>query len=491
VGIGCGDRPPPSTSNDLYLSHGVIPRGGSRESSKASATLKRDLKLGDILLRSITTDEPFRGLAAAPMAGAGSTNVFGKKTVIYGRNGAGKTSLSEVLRLAAARGQADTTTVTASIFQEGATSRQVLGAHNFPLEVMVYNRFYVAESLAIFLEGNGISDPILKIGKRNVAAAAELTLIREVLDRYRLWHDQASKARKKAETAQRDVEKATRDETIEKLSPGDLARYQNTRYRVDHARTYLNMETPKHLPPRDLAVQINRACSPARESPGLLPALPTTSDDLAERVRSALTRTIDSDPIAELVDSPDLGKWTEDGIALHDAGTPCKFCHSGTVTEATLDTYRRHFSNALQGLRSDLNQLVTEVERLSDQWSAWLQLLPTSAALLPDHEEQYETARAQMDAAVTTLKDAATAIVRRLGERLADPLSPLSEVAVGAAVMAYPDTAEIESLLRKNNTSCAEQDTRKTEAQKIVEQHVGSSHVDEYRAEKNRMYWID
>ncbi|ROS52453.1 wobble nucleotide-excising tRNase [Frigoribacterium sp. PhB118] len=420
------------------------------------------------------------------MAGAGPTSVFGKKTVIYGRNGAGKTSLSEVLRLAAANGCADSATVTASLFRDGRTRSEVFGTFNFPIEVLVYNRFYVAESLAMFLEGNGTSDPILKIGKKNIEKAAELTLIREVLDRYRLWHDLASKASKSAQAAEREVEKAARDETIEKLSPGDPAKYQTTRYRVDHARAYLDLQSPEHLSPEGLAIQINRACSPALESAGLLPAVPTISDDLGGRVRSALSRNVDSDPIAELVDSPALEKWTEDGVALHDAGAPCKFCHSGTVTEATLATYRRHFSDALQGLRSELNGLVSEAESLSDQWSAWIQLLPASAALLADHKEKYETARAQMDTAVTDLKSAAAAVVGRLKERLADPLTPLSEEAAGEAVLAYPDTVEIDSLLDQNDRECADQDTRKSEAQKAVEEHVGSSHVDKYRAAKER-----
>jgi wobble nucleotide-excising tRNase len=428
---------------------------------------------------------------ASPLAGSGPANVFGKKTVIYGRNGAGKTSLSEVLRLASGSGLAEGAKVTASLLQDGKIISRDFGAFDFPLNALVYNRFYVAESLAIFLEGSGVSKPILKIGKKNVEAAADLELIREVLERYRQWRTHAIQANKNALTAEKDIEKAARDQTIEKLSPGDLAKYQTTRYRVDHARAYLEMQHPVNLPPEELAVQITRACSPTIDSAGLMPAAPAVSNDLAERIHSALSRMVESDPIADLTDSAVLESWTEDGLSLHQAGALCKFCQSGTVTESILATYRRHFSDALQSLRSDLKNLVAEVEGMSDEWSKWVQLVPVSTLLLADRAKEFDTARSVVDLAIENLELAAGAVAARLRERLADPLTPLVYAHTTGVDFAYPLTDEVAVLLERNDAACAEQGTSKLGAQGAVEEHVGSAHVVDYRTSKERQVKVN
>ncbi|WP_146069006.1 AAA family ATPase [Cryobacterium sp. M23] len=133
------------------------------------------------MLRSFTTSAAFRGLSSRPFDGTGSACVLGRRTVIYGRNGSGKTTFSEVLRLSSSGADTEGVTTTASIRSNNSTSSIPLGDREFPWALLVYNRYYVQESLGLFLDGSGRSPTILKLGATNVFAARDLVRVRSSL----------------------------------------------------------------------------------------------------------------------------------------------------------------------------------------------------------------------------------------------------------------------------------------------------------------------
>ena len=104
------------------------------------------------------------------------------------------------------------------------------------MEVMVNNRFYVAETLALFLDGSGISEPILKLGKVNVEAAAQIVLLREVEARLVRWKDHVVAAIRNAASAATNSENSIKAEVIAHVSPSDPGQYRTATSRVDRVR---------------------------------------------------------------------------------------------------------------------------------------------------------------------------------------------------------------------------------------------------------------
>ena len=132
------------------------------------------------------------------------------------------------------------------------------------MEVMVYNRFYVAETLALFLDGSGISEPILKLGKVNVEAAAQIILLREVEARLVRWKDHAVAAIRNAASAATNAENSVKAEVIAHLSPGDPGQYGTATYRVDRVRRlFENQREAGQLQDEALAQQVSLACATA------------------------------------------------------------------------------------------------------------------------------------------------------------------------------------------------------------------------------------
>lgn len=433
------------------------------------------------MLKSISTDVPFRGLAADPFRHNGSTCVLGKRTVIYGQNGAGKTSLSELLRQGSASSEVEDATVTASLRVGNSTRQMPLADPGFPLDVAVYNRFYVADSLALFLDGRGASDPILKLGKGNVEAARRLRVLRD-LEASRLnWRARATAAGEQAKKDVAAAENSVKSHVIAALQSGDPGKYGSSTYRVPQVRQrFADAASTQCLDAQSLLRQSQVACEENRKSAPVSIDFPRGNGSLESRISSALTRQVDSDSIPGLRSDPDRSAWVEQGTELHSAGDACKFCQEGTVTEDTLRKYRNHFSDALRDLREELQELIEEAQHEVEAGEQWIAGLATPTDLLVEHQSAYESAvnglTSEWQAFKTQREDAAVL----LKKRLADPLTPLAGDDATGSMNAVVDGQPVIAVLKGNEKSCQNQATRKESAQVAVEQHYASTHVEEY-----------
>jgi wobble nucleotide-excising tRNase len=434
----------------------------------------------------ISTDVPFRGLHTQPFGEGDAACMLGKRTVVYGRNGAGKTSLSELLRIGAISSRAEGAAVTAALRVAEVNRKQLLADPSFPLEVMVYNRFYVAESLNLFLDGTGVSEPILKLGKVNVEAATQIALLRDVEARLVRWNDHAAVAIRGAASAETAAENSVKAEVIAHLSPGDPARYGTATYRVDRVRRlFENQRETGQLEGEALTHQVSLACAPERPPVELPQDLPLVDASLAERAGSALSRVVESVPVSDLRSNKPRETWTEAGLTLHSADETCLFCRNGIVTEDVLETYRRHFSVALNELRSDLQTLIESIDHEITAFEAWFANLRDPSELLPDHRPSYTSVLQDLATSLAILKEERSNAVDLLRERLADPLAPLDEHRARVRFAASVDQQKLAQAITRNNTACLDHAGRKRSAQVVVEEHTAAVHYNAYALAKS------
>lgn len=444
------------------------------------------------MLRAISLDSTFRALSTQPFAGATPTCVLGKRTVIYGRNGSGKTTFSEVLRLAAHGGEAEGSVVTAAIRLDGVNSSVRLDGLNFPWRVFVYNRHYVQDSLALFLDGSGGSPTILKIGAANVEAAAELSATRAHLDVLRTRGDALSATRRTLERERSALERQVKGDIIAALSASDPARYNTTTFQVTRARTLLADASLVALTDEYLAREV-AAASAAILSPvdKLLP-WPALASDLKRTINDELLGLpVESEVLPHLNEDRLLSTWAESGLQLHQAGDTCKFCNAGTVTAEVLESYHRHFSEALNNLRTRLQKAMEYLDERSSKITQWKAALPESLAFVSDLRARYELAK---EAALQTSDEILSQIKvarERIGARLADPLVPLPAEQRLHDDFTALDTVELDLAIQENRDACGEQSDRKALAQKTVEEHYSAVEGPTYRRILDRLRRLD
>ena len=439
------------------------------------------------MLRKLNTDVPFRAFGEKPFDHGDSSCVLGRRTVIYGRNGSGKTSLSEMLRLAVLSGKADNSVVSASLRQSGVTSVTTVGDAQFPLSVMVYNRYYVSDALHGFLDGSGSSALILKLGVVNVGAARELVNIADLIAQRVTLRKRVDDKRKALIGDHEAAEKDAKSEIIATLAAGDAGKYNTSGYNVTRVRNLFSDVSNVVLAADALTAQTNIANASVMGPVEVPSALVDLPHGILESVNGLLVETVASVPISGLVNDPSLESWVEGGLALHVEGDGCKFCQRGVVDAATLDSYRQHFSDSLKSIQRRLRELLKEFEDRETALSGWEASLPSAGDLLSDHRQPIADEVASLNTALCTYRLWAAGAVKLLKERLADPLEPLPNNRKLTEDIALPKSAELIRLIEKNNTACGSHGTRKTTAQTAIEKHFSASHRDGYNDAKSRV----
>jgi wobble nucleotide-excising tRNase len=445
------------------------------------------------MLRSYTTDIPFRALSTRPFVHKNASCVLGSRTVIYGRNGSGKTTFSELLRRAASdAGDTEGATISGSIRVDNANATALLGSRDFNWAIHVYNRYYVLESLQLFLDGDRDSPSILKLGAPNIEAAEKLRSIRESAIVLGQRHQMVEATRKRL-VAERDAaESKAKSDIISALSVSDPVLYNSTRFRIDRVRVLLQDSASKPLKDDEAAREIEVA-SAASLGPVKVPEVwPEVPASLRRTINEELLGlVVDSEPIAQLAENSALSDWVETGLAFHKAGDVCGFCQQGTVSETILLDYARHFSQALSALRMRLREAITYFEGVQVGIDNFLASLPREDELLVEHRIGLQSAKSPLADAASALRAQIDEAIAMLKERLADPLKPLPDNRRVTDDFVRLDTSELLVLLNANNQACDEQATRKKQAQSEVEAHFGASYGERYRHGLTRIALAD
>lgn len=445
------------------------------------------------MLRSYTTDVPFRALSTRPFVHKSTSCVLGSRTVIYGRNGSGKTTFSELLRCAArGTGNTEGAAISCSIRVNSVNSTALLGSRDFDWAIHVYNRYYVLESLQLFLDGERGSPSILKLGAPNIEAAEKLRSIREGALVLAQRHQMVEATRKRL-FAERDAsESKAKSDIISALSVSDPLLYNSTRFRIDRVRVLLRESSAKPLSDDAVALEIEVASAPLLgpvKVPGDWPEVPAS---LRRTINEELLGlVVDSQPIAQLAENAALSDWVETGLAFHKAGDVCGFCQQGTVSETVLLDYAHHFSQALSALRTRLRVAISYFEGVQGGIDNFLASLPREDELLVEYRDESQSTKSSLAAAASTLRAQIDEAIAMIKERLADPLKPVPAARRVTDDFVTLDTSELLALLNANNQAWDEQATRKKRAEAEVEAHFGASHGEGYRHALTRIALAD
>lgn len=434
------------------------------------------------MLRTFKPVDSFRGLADEPFPSDQSDVCLGRLTVIYGRNGSGKSTFSEYLR--GFPGELPRTEFRGTYFNE-SDGRVLSGAipEDVIHDVHVYNRFYVDDNLHAFLSGDGPSDPIVVLGKANVdaqmavEAAQAATAVQH--ERLRRAKEKVAKSSTRKDAAIQKV----KSDVIQQLESVDAVNFNTTRFTITKAEALLLGPSGTGLDGQQLAER-RKIAGEADKDEVELGRLP--SQDL-ESIRSVLLTLIGRDiknvSIDALQGDTSLSEWVEQGMGLHAPGEECKFCGEGKVTGETLQRYADHFNESFKELVTEIDQLRTRVGRLSAALEdvSWLpEVSDLLAAFQPDFGDALRSWADQAVAARKWLRD----VDRLLDDLRRDPLGSHEPPPGLDTIPPLDMLAEIETQVEKNNLACEEQSTAKADALQEIQSHCASTHRAAYARAK-------
>jgi wobble nucleotide-excising tRNase len=311
---------------------------------------------------------------------------FGRRTVIYGHNASGKSTLSELL-LEIASGQAPTDVIWEDERQQ---SHNIASMRGGPSPSMaVFTKKWVQRNLSEFLDGRSAS-AIVTLGRDAIdAREEEETLDRDISD----LREVAQAAEKKARDLNRKVDELARsvqDAITSQLREFDYQRFTKNRYSLPKVKEELAKYKGAFPDENEHANSLKRLGEGVASRLAEVDSPPTTIADAIGGLAALLDETPSRVALASLEGHADRQAWVERGSQLHSSLDECLFC-AGPLTEERRRQLAQHFDESWLSLRRRAVELLREVERERANLASWLEHLPAADALVSDVRAAYSS----------------------------------------------------------------------------------------------------
>ncbi len=404
---------------------------------------------------------------------------FGRFNLIYGWNGSGKTTLSRVFRALEQGAVYSPGPVTLLIDGREVTEKDFEKA---TVPIRVFNRDFVDEN--VFQVTEGELPPIFVVGKESVEQQKEADRQKRVrtekearLQQARSTHNDSGYKLNQHCSDRAKVIK----ETLRVSGSGRYNNYDKTDYRSAAEKMGADGAATSHLLSDEqrggLWAQHHATPKPRlQEATYRLPSL----EDLVKQTSTLLEKTVVSSAIQTLKDDPALADWVHTGLGLHKekGSATCLFCEQALPTDR-LSSLEAHFNAEYEEF---LRRIDEQIGHLKDADSAAAHaVFPDPAALYDDLRSDYESAKADLQSGITTVRKYLEELVRDLKRKKSEPFTALSLTEDVPAL----DTAAVERLnntIRSHNTACDEFDSRVNTARERLALDMIAQKLDEFKS---------
>lgn len=351
-------------------------------------------------------------------------NDFSRYNVIYGWNGAGKTSLSTVFRHLQLK---------QPIFEgqvQVLVNQAIVNGADFgtaPLPALrVFNRDTVDRS--VFESAGQQLPPVFFLGEDSVEKQKQ---IEQLTIQLNTALEQEVKYRGDEDTASAAFESFCSEEAkgIKNLltvaGGGPYNNYNAANFKEEIASLAQANHEPvklseadrkKHLDARNAAI-MDTVDEPSVGFPDLV--------DLTSKTRAALERSVVSKVVDRLAANPSLANWVDSGLTLHNGKNStdtCEFCN-GPLKPERVQQLEDHFNDEFKRFQSELGQLIAEVQK-AQAFQKSLKI-PPKEALYANLRFAYDEALKSLNSQAIMMSAALDVLLRALHAKRDEPFKSM------------------------------------------------------------------
>lgn len=427
------------------------------------------------MLRRLEPSDVYRSLSR----GYWPSNLpLGRRSVIYGHNGSGKSSLASLL-LEIASDNASTR-VTWEDEAGTAHSLQIGQACPSPA-VAVFTKEWVQRNLSQFLEGDTAS-PIVTLGEEAIEAKEQELQLAKSIETFRVEETAAGKRSQEATSKAQKLARSAQDAIADQLKSFDYERFTKNKYSLpvveDKLRQYRG-----EFPDENKSVEALKRLS--EDAPKQVAPLANVPGGLALALRGLeelLAETPTSVALESLAVDQGRQKWAEEGPRLHEGLGECLFC-ANEVTSERRQELAKHFDQSWFDLRSRARSLLQQVQDRKAASSSWLPAAPAPEVLAPELRDGY-VANLQKTREVLAARVAALeALERVLEEKSEDPA--LTPAAPDWTVLAEEvSVATLQQAINEHNDQVADLNAMVEARYETVLDHFAGSRAEAFRQQE-------
>lgn len=343
---------------------------------------------------------------------------FERFNVVYGENGTGKTTLSRLFDCLKTGLHEEYPALEFKISSQTGDLTQGTAATR---KVRVFNADYVQLNIG---QLDGELKPILVVGKDNKALSEslkkdekELAKRTDEIIRAKLRIAQLETARGKLFTTVAATISEATSGTIQRTYRKNNAEAAYGALAVNEGLTEAQLAAYRATLRQEAMDRIEAAITKTIVFGGNDYSLDLGAKAIETSVSSLCERTVFSDAIAGLQVSTEIGRWVEQGHALHKnlGNETCQFCEQAIPADRwrSLEAY---FNNEDQALKSEIERAIDEVKQLKRLLQATP--LPDRLAFYSDFRDRYDQARKALTAEIDAASVELDQIVYKLNEKL-------------------------------------------------------------------------
>lgn len=345
---------------------------------------------------------------------------FARFNVIYGWNGSGKTSMSNLFRHIQRRqpltdGQVevlvDQTRVAGVDFDTAALPA-----------IRVFNRDAVDRN--VFELANQQFPPVFFLGEDSVEKQQLIEGLKKQLNAK--VQEESSWGRKKSDTASAlETFCAEEAKGVKNLltvaGGGPFNNYNAANFKSDVQRLASTTPSPEPLADdqrqQHLATKDGKAMAKVSEPSVNFPGFA----DLTARTQAMLSRSVTSSVIAELSENPTVARWVNAGLALHSGkhvSSKCRFCDQH-LPKQRIQQLEAHFNDEFKRFQSDVDMLVSEITLAKGFMQEFR--APPKEALYENLRSAYEKVLGTLNQQAGTVQLSLDVLLRALNAKRDEP----------------------------------------------------------------------
>lgn len=349
---------------------------------------------------------------------------FARFNVIYGWNGTGKTSLSNIFRMMQKR-----TALTEGAVEIQVDQTRVAGAsfaHAALPQVRTFNRDVVDRN--IFEVPNQQLPPVFFLGDESVEKQRRIgELSAELADKLAAesrWNRKLADASSALDAF--CAEEAKGIKNLLTVAGGGPYNNYNAAYFKSNVQALANLD----LLPAQLTEEQRQSYLATKDGKAIerVAAPSITFPDIASlttRTQALLGRSVVASVLADLAENPGVASWVNTGLHWHRGehlSTNCRFCDQPLPVDR-LKQLEAHFNDEFKSLISDMDTLVAEIVAARD----FLVSLhtPPKEALYPNLRAAYEKALSNLKQQASVVPMAMDVLLRALNAKREQPFREL------------------------------------------------------------------
>jgi len=421
----------------------------------------------------------------------GNLDQFDRFNLIYGWNGSGKSTISEIFRNLEARQQPADGHVILHIDGADITGEDFPNPSSHPSlasgekQLRVFNKGFVKDN--VFKVGEDSMSPIFVFGDQSVSAQRMLSVreaeLPEATHDLNTANQRLNDLDKQLRTHSHDAAK-TINECIGNESDSEYRHYNATRYRARANAMTSSVTPPRHfrLSADERQRLIARQDAEQQESLTLINYEPVDTVTFAVEVSSLLERTaLSPGAIDALLGDSALARWIREGLDLHDtyATDKCLYCDQ-LLPADRVASLRRHFDDQYDQLQRELTAAVTKRESAIAAVATVQSQMPAVNDFYPELAGQYREAHRVAEEYFAQVTEFLSHQVTLLKRKM-DSLHEAMDSSAPHATFDVEPLSRLADLIREHNTMCSAFTERKRDARQRLEAHFVSEYLPIYR----------